>query len=327
MAMDVTSPSLFRGHCFRCGQRWILGRIDPDAGEYGRFFCAGCRDRFFVEEISPILAAPRKRLKKKAPADDMEVLQLRVGLEFRRRFVCILREPTNFRSCGATVWLSAFVLVNYMERELFRDPEGLQGLRIAELGAGCGVPGMALAQLGAEVLLTDVAGLCPLLERHIALNFLRSPVQEHGEHVCPRVAQLCWGNSEDLQSLIASERQNRRFDFLIGSDICYDRDAHVALLRTLLAMTVVGREATLSPLEPTLSELSGSMHGLAPRPGPRVILALPRRIDEFEAFHGVVVREGWSLHVLTEVDLEAECGDPSCNKVAVVELKRTQLPG
>jgi predicted nicotinamide N-methyase len=54
---------------------------------------------------------------------------------------------------GGAVWDASVVLAQYLLAQ--REELALTGARVCELGAGCGVPGIAAAKLGARVTLTD----------------------------------------------------------------------------------------------------------------------------------------------------------------------------
>lgn len=56
----------------------------------------------------------------------------------------------------------------------------MRGKRAIELGAGMGLGGLAFAMLGAEVALTDVAAVLPLLQRNYQNNL--SPAALRGEN-------------------------------------------------------------------------------------------------------------------------------------------------
>lgn len=47
----------------------------------------------------------------------------------------------------------------------------VKGKRAIELGAGPGLGGMAMALLGADVLLTDLADIVPLIQKNVDANF------------------------------------------------------------------------------------------------------------------------------------------------------------
>ncbi|CAE8642047.1 unnamed protein product [Polarella glacialis] len=188
---------------------------------------------------------------------------------------------------------------------------------------------MALAQLGAEVVLTDQAVLVPLLEQNVAASF---PAE--GRH--PSAAPLLWGNCEDLQAILSS---GRGFDLVIGSDIGYDWDVHEALLQTLTSLlthSLKDHEACSAPAAAVpAADAAVADAASAPAAGgdaaskrlvPRIVLSLPRRMDEFERFEAHAVQKGWSLEVLEEVDLPAETGDPTCTPVLVVELRCNAMP-
>ncbi len=57
----------------------------------------------------------------------------------------------------------------------------MKGKRAVELGAGMGLGGLAFAMLGADVLLTDVAAVLPLLRRNYENNM--SPAALRGERL------------------------------------------------------------------------------------------------------------------------------------------------
>jgi methylase of polypeptide subunit release factors len=56
---------------------------------------------------------------------------------------------------GFTLWEAAFVLVEECERMPPPGLAGWAGLEVLELGAGCGVVGLALAAAGSTVVLFD----------------------------------------------------------------------------------------------------------------------------------------------------------------------------
>ncbi len=65
----------------------------------------------------------------------------------------------------------------------------MKGKRAVELGAGMGLGGLAFAMLGADVLLTDVAAVLPLLRRNYENNM--SPPALRGERVVLHVGLCC----------------------------------------------------------------------------------------------------------------------------------------
>lgn len=67
---------------------------------------------------------------------------------------------------GGTVWDSALLLASHL-----CYGAQLRGLRALELGAGTGLLGLVARRLGAEVALTDLPPMLPLLERNARLNF------------------------------------------------------------------------------------------------------------------------------------------------------------
>eukprot|EP00929_Paragymnodinium_shiwhaense_P016098 TRINITY_DN12427_c0_g1_i1.p1 TRINITY_DN12427_c0_g1~~TRINITY_DN12427_c0_g1_i1.p1 ORF type:complete len:418 (-),score=50.73 TRINITY_DN12427_c0_g1_i1:430-1683(-) len=325
--------TLQRGHCCLCGQNWVLGKIDSNKGEYGQFYCAACWDRNadnqtdatgnIVETKSAGRRTRRQRRRHEhAPsAEDLrlwareflqlprveddssiEVRDIRVGRGEHERVLHMVTDNLNehFRSCGASVWLGSQVLLAFMEEELGRHRHG--SVRIAELGAGCGLPGMGLAQLPfceVDVVLTDVPSQCGLLECNVALNFFKNGIA-HSWKTIPRVMPLPWDSRSHLEAFLSNEEAYPGFDYIIGSEIAYDETSLPRLLRTLRAL------AALPPPQ------NGSRS--------RIILAVGERPGEFETFRRQAARYRWRLEILAKVDLEAAIGDPMCSPVLIIEL-------
>lgn len=70
--------------------------------------------------------------------------------------VLVKKDPTS-DNLGTTIWDASVILVRYMERnpQLYARRK-LEGKRVLELGAGCGLAGMYFALQGAHVTFTDL---------------------------------------------------------------------------------------------------------------------------------------------------------------------------
>ena len=64
----------------------------------------------------------------------------------------------------------------------------VKGKRAIELGAGPGLGGMAFALLGAEVLLTDLADIIPLIRKNVDANFTSAAL--HSEVLLPSFSAI-----------------------------------------------------------------------------------------------------------------------------------------
>lgn len=96
--------------------------------------------------------------------------------------------------------------------------EGMQlaGLRVIELGAGLGLPSMAAARGGAEVLATDAdPDAVKLIERN---------ARENGLDV--ETAVIDWSHPDELVA-------RGPFDLAVAADVLYERQGVAALLSLL----------------------------------------------------------------------------------------------
>uniref|UniRef100_A0A1I7TXC1 Protein-lysine methyltransferase METTL21D n=1 Tax=Caenorhabditis tropicalis TaxID=1561998 RepID=A0A1I7TXC1_9PELO len=67
---------------------------------------------------------------------------------------------------GGVIWDSALMTIHYF----FKNPQKFKGKKILELGSGTAVCGIALAALGAEVIITDLPERIPLIKKNVEAN-------------------------------------------------------------------------------------------------------------------------------------------------------------
>ena len=127
---------------------------------------------------------------------------------------------------GGFVWNGAYKLCAYCNQHRDRL---VHGKRVLELGAGCGLPGLVTATLGAcTVVLTDQ--FTDLLEPNVAANARHCAAELE-------VAVLNFGGgAEELQQLDRVVAP-APFDLVLGSEITsLGRETRDALLQTLFAL-------------------------------------------------------------------------------------------
>ncbi|PRW45633.1 hypothetical protein C2E21_5777 [Chlorella sorokiniana] len=123
----------------------------------------------------------------------------------------------RFREQGfaSTVWDSSIVLAKLFERQA----AAVQGKRCLDLSAGCGLPCLVLAKLGAgAVVATDLAPNLPLLRKNAEANGCAIQVLEHS-----------WG--EDVAPL------GPPFDIIAACDVMYVAEAVEPLVASLCALS------------------------------------------------------------------------------------------
>ena len=120
----------------------------------------------------------------------------------------LLSERETRLPYGVALWPGAIALAH----EIAARPDAARGLRVLELGAGTGLPGIVAASLGAHVVQTDKQQAAHTLCR---LNAERNGVSTVEHRLADWVA---WDDAN-------------RYDRIIGSDILYATAMHPHLTR------------------------------------------------------------------------------------------------
>ena len=124
-----------------------------------------------------------------------------------------INEGLGQGSFGFVIWDAALSLASFFRWLEARGRLG-SGLRCLELGAGTGVPGLTLAQLGAgRVVMTDYdADVIELMERNVRENSLEGSVE---------CAVLDWA---DRSTWSPPAEPEGLFDLVVAADVLYHGD-------------------------------------------------------------------------------------------------------
>ncbi|KAL6477753.1 hypothetical protein MHYP_G00135880 [Metynnis hypsauchen] len=124
---------------------------------------------------------------------------------------------------GCVVWDAAIVLSKYLETEQCCSSQTWSSKKAVELGAGTGVVGIMAASLGANVTVTDLEDLLPLLELNIREN---QNLISTGS-ITAKV--LKWG--EDVTDFLPHP------DYILMADCIYYEQSVQPLVETLKALS------------------------------------------------------------------------------------------
>ena len=129
---------------------------------------------------------------------------------FFHRDIVVREVPSAGGSSGLQVWDSSLVLARWLEQNF--NENAFDGLEVLEVGAGCGLVGLLLASLGANVVLTDrddgvIANLRGNIRANVA-NFTKGSAT---------VRQMAWGEHEGIMAKLPFDK----FDMIVGCDLVY----------------------------------------------------------------------------------------------------------
>ena len=160
---------------------------------------------------------------------------------------------------GMVVWNAAVVLAHAARNFLLKNNHRHRRLRVLELGAGLGLPGLVAAAtakevgvLSCEVVLTDLPGVLPetmsnmnTVAKALGLNTAsnnnkkKTAVLESMASLELKAAPLRWGNEEELSQALGGDMEG--IDLVLAADCVYFRESHTALVRTLGQVLQRGR--------------------------------------------------------------------------------------
>ncbi len=147
---------------------------------------------------------------------------------------------------GATCWDSALAFAEAVcsggDNSLASTTDW-RGLRVLELGSGCGLVALALACRGANVVATERAIALPLLEKNVEAN--AALVERRGGSVA--CAALDW-TTPDADVL------GRGYDAVVGADLCFAANAEGAAALAQVVGDVLGRGTPIGILAQEIRE-------------------------------------------------------------------------
>jgi predicted nicotinamide N-methyase len=150
------------------------------------------------------------------------------------------------------IWPSARTLAQYItERgDEFKDAS------VLELGCGLAVPSLVAAKLGAHVSATDYHPEVPrFLKRNLELNRISEL----------RFAALNW-QRPPLESSAQAQILQEKYDWVIGSDILYERSHPAQVARAIASYSAPGgRIVVTDPARPYLQAFVDEMKALGYR--------------------------------------------------------------
>ena len=174
------------------------------------------------------------------PEEDFEKViavverELDPELDERARIDLLMARSQELRPWFGTVWPSARALGNFVATLDFSDKT------VLEVGCGLALPSMVAARRGGVVTATD---------RHPdVLHLLESNLQRNGLEGRVQFAELDWLEPADTRA-----PSDVRYDWVIGSDVLYERHLPAALAKSIARLVRPGGKVVIAdPARPYL---------------------------------------------------------------------------
>ncbi|GMS89759.1 hypothetical protein PENTCL1PPCAC_11934, partial [Pristionchus entomophagus] len=140
----------------------------------------------------------------------------RVTVGVDRQTTVILEQSWDEYGVAGVLWDSATVLVDFLLKP--ESAVDLNGKSILELGAGLGLPSIALSLLSSpsRIIATEQSLGLPLLQRNVQANM-----------AAVKTVELDWSTPS------SSSVSSSHFDVILGADLVYKEEAFEPLIRTI----------------------------------------------------------------------------------------------
>ena len=125
---------------------------------------------------------------------------------------------------GGCVWETSYLMAQWLRPQLAARQAAHGKQRLLEVGAGCGLLGIAVAHMGCDVLLTEQASAMANLRANVEAN---PPAGSDGGTA--RALELSWTSASDVAAAAASGP----WDVLAGTDVVYKAELVAPLLDAL----------------------------------------------------------------------------------------------
>lgn len=158
-----------------------------------------------------------------------------IGTQYMVKLRMIKGDPGHVQS-GQYLWPAAHFAAKWLvarQHEDWLNSTVNESIQVIELGAGCGLAGLALAQLPAvsKVILTDYDyGSLQLLEA----NVIEAKSLESAREKSFLVASLKWGSS--LPAELHTSLDSAHPVLVVGTDLIYSRDVIRPLFQTAVLL-------------------------------------------------------------------------------------------
>jgi predicted nicotinamide N-methyase len=127
---------------------------------------------------------------------------------------------------GGCVWETSYLMAQWLRPQLAARQAARGRQRLLEVGAGCGLLGIAAAHMGCEVLLTEQASAMANLRANVEAN---PPPGSGVGGGTARALELSWTSAADVAAAAASGP----WDVLTGTDVVYKAELVAPLLGAL----------------------------------------------------------------------------------------------
>jgi predicted nicotinamide N-methyase len=167
---------------------------------------------------------------RRAAMSQSQRFQERVTLNFEHGVVVHATQNINSGSC---LWDAALVLASHLSNSAVYPAGSWHGKKVCEIGAGCGVTGIVVAQLGADVILTELEDELVLLSKNVADNPINT------SPFASEIGESHTGSAKPMEYFWGSDPSHLEgpFDVILAADCVYELQLFEMLVKALIDIT------------------------------------------------------------------------------------------